>query len=129
MTTDTDQLAKSDQKLDEAAAHWAEEEMTLPTNSHTALRGTDAAAHGRAALEGALGGPDAVERAVRGRKTLGQQRPAGRSPKRQTTLPADLDEYSRLYIAAGGAKDFSALMREALTEFFNHHPVPSKRGL
>jgi len=129
MSTDTDQLTTSDQALDETAAQWAEEEMTLPTNSRTALRGADAAAHGRAALEEALGGTEAVERAVRGRKTLGQQRPAGRSPKRQTTLPADLDEYSRSYIAAGGAKDFSALMREALTEFFDHHPVPTERGV
>jgi hypothetical protein len=52
MTKDTEQLAKGDQALDEAAAHWAEKEMTLPVNSRTALHGADAAAHGRAALEG-----------------------------------------------------------------------------
>lgn len=129
MSTNTDQPTHGDQALDQATARWAEEEMTLPTNSRTALRGADAANHGRAALEDALGGPDAVEHAVRGRKTLGQRRPAGRSPKRQTTLPAELDQHSQSYIAAGGAKDFSALMREALTEFLSNHPTPTSRGL
>ena len=64
---------------DQAASLWAEEEMTLLADSTTALRGDAAAAHGRSLLEDALGGPEVVEAAVRGRKTLGADRPAGRT--------------------------------------------------
>ncbi|WP_432489559.1 hypothetical protein [Kineococcus sp. SYSU DK018] len=110
-----------DEARDEAAAEWAEREMTLRPHSPTALHGTAAAAHGRAALEAALGGAEAVEQVVRGRKTLGQHRPAGRSPKRQATLPAELDQRGLDFIAAGGAPDYSTLMRQALTEYLERH--------
>ena len=106
---------------DHAAATWAENEMTLPANSTTALRGEAAAEHGRSLLEEALGGPEAVDAAVRGRKTLGRTRPAGRSPKRQATLPEELDRRGLAFIQAGGANDYSALMRIALTEYLDHH--------
>lgn len=56
-------------------------------------------------LKKALESADAVKQAVQGRKTLGQQRPASRSPKRQTTLLAELRKRSRAYVAAGGATD------------------------
>ncbi|PWJ48659.1 hypothetical protein SAMN06264364_12940 [Quadrisphaera granulorum] len=106
---------------DEEMSHWAEEAMTLKEHSGTALRGASAAAHGRAALEAALGGPEAVEGALRGRKTLGRNRPAGRSPKRQTTLPVDLDQCGAKFIGAGGAKDYSELLRVALAEYLERH--------
>jgi hypothetical protein len=106
---------------DQAATSWAENEMTLPASSTTALRGEAAAQHGRALLEQALGGPEAVLAAVRGRKTLGRTRPAGRSPKRQATLPEDLDQRGLAFIQAGGASDYSALMRTALTEYLDQH--------
>ena len=108
---------------DEAAADWAEHDMTLRPDSPTALHGQDAADHGRSALLDALGSPEAIERAVRGRKTLGHNRPAGRSPKRQVTVPADLDARILAYIAAGGARDFSALARTALDEYLDRHDV------
>jgi hypothetical protein len=106
---------------DHAAASWAENEMALPARSGTALRGKAAAQHGRALLEQALGGPEAVQAAVRGRKTLGRPRPAGRSPKRQATLPEELDKRGLAFIQAGGANDYSALMRIALTEYLDQH--------
>lgn len=105
----------------EAASRWAEEDMSLSPRSTTALRGTAAAEHGQTILQAALGGSEALERAVRGRKTLGKQRPSGRSPKRQATLPAELDRRGLAFIEAGGARDFSALMRVALTEYLDHH--------
>lgn len=66
-------------------------------------------------------GPEEVERAVRGRKTLGRHRPAGRSPKRQATLPEELDRRGLAFIEAGVAHDYSALMRTALAEYLDHH--------
>lgn len=106
---------------DQVAARWAEQAMTLPANSTTALRGDAAAAHGRSLLEDAVGGPEALEAAVRGRKTLGRARPAGRSPKRQATLPEELDRRGLAFIQAGGAHDYSALMRAALAEYLDQH--------
>ncbi|WP_380156176.1 hypothetical protein [Kineococcus sp. R86509] len=113
----------ADAARDEAAADWAEHDMTLRPDSPTALHGQDAAAHGRSALLDALGGPEALERAVRGRKTLGHNRPAGRSPKRQVTVPADLDARILAFIEAGGARDFSALARTALDEYLDRHDI------
>ena len=118
-----DAAARDQAARDEAAADWAEHDMTLHPDSPTALHGQDAAAHGRSALLNALGSPEAIERAVRGRKTLGHNRPAGRSPKRQVTVPADLDARILAYIAAGGARDFSALARTALDEYLDRHDV------
>ncbi len=106
---------------DQAGARWAEDEMILPQRSATALRGEAAAVHGRSLLEDALGGPEALEAAVRGRKTLGADRPAGRSPKRQATLPEELDRRGLAFIEAGGAHDYSALMRTALAEYLDQH--------
>jgi len=119
--TTTGRAIAGDTTRDEAAAAWAEQDMVLRPDSPTALRGQDAAAYGRSALLDALGSPEALERAVRGRKTLGRDRPAGRSPKRQVTVPADLDARAAAYIAAGGARDFSALARNALDEYLQRH--------
>ncbi len=116
-TTATTKVTEREQ----AASRWAEDDMTLPVDSVTALRGEAAAAHGRALLERVLGGPEAVEQAVRGRKTLGSPRPAGRSPKRQATLPAELDQRGLAFIEAGGANDYSTLMRTALAEYLDRH--------
>lgn len=130
MSTDTSDhstphLTKGDTERDVAAADWAEHEMTLRPDSSTALRADAAAAHGRAALEVALGGPAAVQRAVRGRKTLGADRPAGRSPKRQVTVPVDLDARAAAYVEAGGARDYATLMRAALEEYLTRHRIPA----
>lgn len=113
--------SKKPTQREQAAVRWAEDDMTLPVGSVTALRGDAAAAHGRALLESALGGPEAVEQTVRGRKTLGHPRPAGRSPKRQATLPEELDRRGLAFIEAGGANDYSALMRIALAEYLDRH--------
>jgi len=130
MSTDTPKpstshLTSGDAERDAAAAAWAEHEMTLPANSSTALRADAAADHGRAALEAALGGPEEVERSVRGRKTLGTDRPAGRSPKRQVSVPVDLDARAAAYIEAGGARDYATLMRAALEEYLTRHRLPA----
>ena len=45
----------------QAAANWAEHDMTLKPSSTTALRGEAAAAHGKAALERALGGRPSID--------------------------------------------------------------------
>ncbi|GAA0314605.1 hypothetical protein [Kineococcus aurantiacus] len=119
----TNDAARDETARDEAAAAWAEHDMRLRPDSPTALHGQDAAAHGRSALLEALGSPEALERAVRGRKTPGHNRPAGRSPKRQVTVPADLDARILAFIAAGGARDFSALAGTALDEYLDRHDV------
>ena len=119
--SETETATTTAAERDQAAERWAEGEMTLPARSASALRGDAAAAHGRAMLEDALGGPEAVDAAVRGRKTLGTDRPAGRSPKRQATLPEELDQRGLAFIEAGGAQDYSALMRTALAEYLDHH--------
>jgi hypothetical protein len=72
---------------DRAAASWAEHDMTLRPDSPTALHGQDAAVHGRSALREALGSPEALERAVRGRKTSATTTPPGAPPDAESPSP------------------------------------------
>jgi len=101
----------------EAAAKWAEDEMEIDPDSATALHGADAAAHGRAALEAALGGPDEVERAITGRPPLEASAPAGeRSRIRHVRLGPALD--ARLDAAATDTvTQASAIIRDALDRY------------
>lgn len=62
---ETTTTATTPAERDQVAARWAEVKMTLVLRSATALRGDAAAAHGRSQLEGALGGPQRLEAAVR----------------------------------------------------------------
>jgi hypothetical protein len=83
--------------------------------------GAAAAAEGRALLEAALGGPEAVERANRGRQPLdGSRRRGYRSPTRSFRLTEDLDARLTALIESQHRTQ-SDVMREALTEYFARH--------
>jgi hypothetical protein len=107
---------------DEELAGWAENDMTLNPASSTALHGAAAAARGRAALEAALGGPDAVERAIHGgRPSIDPAAAPGQhSRTRQVRLAADvssqLDE-----LAAAQHRRPSDLLRDAVAAYLNTH--------
>jgi hypothetical protein len=102
----------------EALADWAETALELHPDQPRTLTGSAAADSGRALLEGALGGPDAVRRAVRGRPAMD---PAGSPARaRQVRLPRPLDTRAQKMIQTGRIADFSTLMRAALTEYLEH---------
>lgn len=90
-------------------AQWAENDMTLPTNSHTALRGDDAAAAGRALLERVTGRP---------RLDPTDTSHDGPSPKRQVRLPAAISKNIDA-IAAQQNRKPSEVMREAIINYVN----------
>jgi Ribbon-helix-helix protein, copG family len=91
----------------QAAADWAEHDMTLKPNSTTALRGEAAAEHGRAALERALGGRPSIDPSAK----RGQH-----SRTRQVRLPNDID--TKLdEVAASQNRRPSEIMRAALAEY------------
>lgn len=90
-------------------AQWAENDMTLPTNSHTALRGDDAAAAGRALLERVTGRP---------RLDPTDNSHDGPSPKRQVRLPAAISKNIDA-IAAQQNRKPSEVMREAIINYVN----------
>jgi len=94
----------------QAAADWAEHDMTLKPNSTTTLRGEAAAEHGRAALERALGGRPSIDPSAK---------PGQHSRTRQVRLPNDintkLDE-----VAAAQNRRPSEIMRAALAEYLEH---------
>jgi len=94
--------------------------MDISPEDPRTLHGAAAAAAGRAALEQALGSPEAVRRAV-GRPTLD---PAGRPAKvRRVRVPEPLDARVELAVAAGAAANYSALVRDALGEYLERHVV------
>ena len=66
----------------QAAADWAEHDMALKHGRTTALRGEAAAAHGRAALERALGGRPSIDP---------NAKPGQHSRTRQVRLPNDIN--------------------------------------
>lgn len=101
---------------------WAEDEMQLNADSTTARRGQAAAAKGKAALEAALGGPQAVERAIRGgRPPLDPDaKPGQHSRSRTIRLTTELNE--RLdALAAAQSRRPSDIMREALADYLEGH--------
>lgn len=95
----------------DAAAEWAEKDMTLTPGSTTALRGTAAAELGRGLLERATGGRPALDPAAG---------PGHRSRVRQVRVPADvgagLDALARTQ-----NRRVSDVMRDALTDYINTH--------
>jgi len=97
-TTDYDELAQ-----------WAENDMTLTPNSHTALRGDDAAAAGRALLERVTGRP---------RLDPTDNSQDGPSPRRQVRLPAAISKNIDA-IAAQQNRKPSEVMREAIINYVN----------
>lgn len=108
-----------------AAAEWAEHDMVLPAHSMTALRGDEAAAAGRAALEAALGGPEEVSRALRGRPKLDPTAPVGQHARqRRVRLPADLDAALDT-LAQTQDRRASDILRDALNDYVRAHPTAS----
>ena len=94
----------------QAAADWAEHDMTLNPSSTTALRGEAAASHGRAALERALGGRPSIDP---------NAKPGQHSRTRQVRLPHDIS--TKLdQVAAAQNRRPSEIMRAALAEYLEH---------
>ncbi len=98
----------------QALSEWAENEMTLPKNSTTALRGGDAAAAGRALLERAGGRPPLDPNA----------QPGEESPRRQVRLPKPLSD-SVDAIAAQQGRRPADVMREAIAAYAASHSTPA----
>ncbi len=102
----------SDEEYD-AAADWAEKEMTLKPSSATAPRGTAAADLGRGLIARATGGRPALDPSAY---------PGKHSRVRQVRLPADLA--GRLdALARAQNRRVSDLMRDALADYISTHPA------
>ena len=104
-----------------ALIEWAETDLK-PSKDHPGTRrGADAAAHGRAMLEAALGSPATVERAMGGRPPLDPAaRPGQHAPVRQVRLPASMNaELSEMAAAEG--RRASEIIREAIAIYLNAH--------
>lgn len=92
---------------DEALADWAERDMTLSPRSKSALRGSAAAEHGRAAL----GGRPSIDPTAQ---------PGEHARNRQVRLAADVDR--RLQeLADQQHRTASAVMRDAVAEYLSAH--------
>ncbi len=103
---------------DEAMAAWAEDDMTLPVDSTTALRGAAAAEHGRAALARALGGRPSIDPTAA---------PGQHARVRQVRLPAELDQHLQ-QLAQQQDRTPSAVLRDAVKDYVQSHPVGRLRG-
>ncbi|OZC87828.1 hypothetical protein CH272_28235 [Rhodococcus sp. 05-340-1] len=99
----------------QALSEWAENEMTLPTHSTTALRGADAAAAGRALLERAGGGRPPLDP---------NAQPGEESPRRQVRLPKPLSD-SVDAIAERQGRRPADVMREAIAAYAASHSSPA----
>lgn len=95
----------------ERAADWAEDEMALPSNSKTALRGADAAQHGRGVLERALGGRPSIDPQLR----------AGRQARVRQVRVAEVTDQRLKAIAKKQKRNVSAVMRDAVDEYLSTH--------
>jgi len=100
------------EKDSDALAEWAEHEISVTAPSRAVLRGTDAAAHGREALERALGGRPSLDP---------NARPGQHSRTRQVRLPSEANAKLDAVAAAQHRKP-SEVMRDALDEYFRNHP-------
>ena len=108
---------------DASLSEWAED-LTAFGHGARLTSGADAAASGRAMLETALGGPEAVERALRGRPVLSSTTAPHvrgyKSPQRTFRLPRDLDEKLTLLSAKQGRRQ-SDVVRDALAEYIERN--------
>jgi hypothetical protein len=95
----------------DAAAEWAEHDMTLPKNSRTARRGAAAADFGRSVLERAQGGRPSIDP---------DAAPGHRSRVRQVRLSAAID-YQLDEVARWQHRRPSDVMRDALAEYLATH--------
>lgn len=95
----------------DAAADWAETEMTLKPGSATALRGRAAADLGRGLVARATGGRPALDPSAT---------PGEHSRVRQVRLPADLGG-SLDALARAQNRRVSDIMRDALADYVNTH--------
>jgi len=106
---------------DASLSEWAEDLTAFGTEAHLT---SDADASGRAMLEKALGGPEGVERAVRGRPVLSSRNASHargyRSPQRTFRLPHDLDEKLTRLSAKQGRRQ-SDVVRDALAEYIQRN--------
>lgn len=99
-----------------AAADWAEHDMTLAESSTTALRGEEAAAHGRRELERAMGGRPSIDPTAA---------PGQHARVRQVRLPADVNR--RLEQVAGSQhRRPSDVMRDALAEYLTREEMATR---
>ena len=99
-----------------AAADWAEHEMTLKPHSRTARRGAVAADYGREVVERASGGRPSID------PNAG---PGQHARKRQVRLSAEIDQRLTA-LALAQQRSASAIMREALTDYFDGHRCRSR---
>ncbi|WP_405062306.1 hypothetical protein OG474_11870 [Kribbella sp. NBC_01505] len=91
----------------DAAAEWAEHDMTLPEDSKSALRGQAAAAFGS----------DLIERSRGGRPSIDPEAgPGEASPVRQVRLPRSIDN-DLVAFAEQNHRKLSEVMREAIVEY------------
>ena len=97
----------------DAAAEWAERDMTLPRGSKTARRGADAAVFGRGLVERSQGGRPSID------PTAG---PGEKSPVRQVRLPRALDADLEEYAASHHLRP-SDVLRAALSEYLSTHKM------
>jgi Ribbon-helix-helix protein, copG family len=100
---------------------WAEGDIRPDFTHPSSLHGAEAAASGRALMEAALGGPEALTRALGGRPHLDPAaRPGTRSPVRNVRLPQQMSEQlDRLAQAQG--RNASDVIRDALTSYLTTH--------
>ena len=98
----------------QAAADWAEHEMTLKPNSRTARRGAIAADYGREVVERASGGRPSIDP---------NADPGQHARKRQVRLSAEIDQRLTA-LASAQQRSASEIMREALTDYLQGHQVP-----
>jgi len=106
----------------QAAADWAEHEMDLSrATGGTVHRGAAAAAHGRALLEQAAGGPAELDKALRGRPSIDPDAvPGEHSRVRQVRLPAAQNDQLDALAASEGRRP-SAVIRDAVAEYLTTH--------
>jgi len=106
----------------DSRSDWAEQMDSFSADAQL-TSGAIAAAEGRALLEAALGGPQEVAKALRGRRSLSGTKKRGyRSPTRSFRLTEELDTKLTTVVTTQ-QRPQSEIVREALSEYFKHHHV------
>jgi hypothetical protein len=100
---------------------WADGEVRPILDDPSTLHGAEAASAGRALMEAALGGPEALSKALVGRPSLDPHaRPGTRSPIRNVRLPQQMsDQLDRLAQEQG--RKVSDVIRDALESYLSGH--------